>query len=266
MTPDEIWQTIGAIVVGGPTVPARNIRFTPKGTGLLPIALSDFDDLDAVFRLKGEPMQTHQGRSVTRVAVDGQTHYLKRFWLTPTQIFRRFVAQGMHELAMIDWLNGNGFAGPVVVARASEKRFGFWNRMMFLMREASGEMPLERYCRRHPDQRDMVIKQLARHTAQLHDAGFYHKDYSERHIFVCCENGHHAFRQIDLERASVGARSESKAACDVKTLACSIADPELAGTIEGAFLEAYVQDRSTLVSGESFRDEFRTAIPTKSFE
>ncbi|GJM25743.1 MAG: hypothetical protein DHS20C16_21580 [Phycisphaerae bacterium] len=230
------------------------------------LALSDFNNLDAVFEIEGEPMQTHQGRSVTRLTMDGETHFLKRFWLTPTQVFRRFVVQGLHELAMIDWLNENGFAGPSVVARGSEKRFGMWHRMMFLMRAAEDEVPLERFCRKHPDRRDDVLSSLAGHTARLHDAGFYHRDYSERHLFVGRQNGDFRFRQIDLERASVGSRQEAKAAADVKTLACSIADPVLVAAVEGPFLDAYLKERSTLDSGDSFRALLAKAIPTKSFE
>ncbi|MCA9252717.1 MAG: lipopolysaccharide kinase InaA family protein [Phycisphaerae bacterium] len=233
---------------------------------ILSMSLSDFDDLDAAFRIKGEPMQTHQGRSVTRLTVDGQTHFLKRFWLTPTQIFRRFVVQGMHELAMIDWLNSNNFTGPEVVARGAEKRLGVWRRMMFLMREANDELPLERFCRKFPDRRDGVLESLADHTARLHDAGFYHRDYSERHIFVRCDDGAYTFRQIDLERATVGPRREAKAAADLKTLSCSIADPELAGAIEGAFLAVYLAKRGTLESSESFRELLANAVATKSFE
>lgn len=230
------------------------------------MSLSDFDDLDAVFRIKGEPMQTHQGRSVTRLMVDGHTHFLKRFWLTPMQVFRRFVAQGMHELAMIDWLNTNNFTGPDVVARGADKTLGVWRRMMFLMRAGTDELPLERFCRKHPDRRDDVLVSLAQHTARLHDAGFYHRDYSERHLFVRGDNGGFSFRQIDLERAAVGPRREAKAAADVKTLSCSIADPELAGAIEGPFLTEYLGNRSTLDSSDSFRALFANAVPTKSFE
>lgn len=211
-------------------------------------------------------MQTHQGRSVTRLTVDGETHFLKRFWLTSAQVFRRFVAQGRHELAMIDWLNANDFTGPNVVARGAQKRLGVWRRMMFLMREGTEEMPLERYCRKHPDRRNDVIASLAGYTARLHDAGFYHRDYSERHLFVRRDNGAFSFRQIDLERATVGARRETRAAADVKTLACSIADPELAAAIEGPFLDTYLVERGTLDSGETFRELLAKAVPTKSFE
>ncbi len=230
------------------------------------MVLQDFNDLDLVFQVKGEPMQTHVGRSVTRVTVDGANHFLKRYWVTPKQVFRRFVAQGIHELSMIDWLNEHDFAGPNVVARGVERKFGVLTRMMFLMREATGEMPLERYCRKHPSQRSAVLDSLARHTANLHDVCFYHKDYSERHLFVRYQNGEHAFRQIDVERATVGSKRETKAAADIKTLACSIADPELSAAIEGAFLDQYIDLRATLDSRQSFRDLYATAVATKEFE
>lgn len=211
-------------------------------------------------------MQTHAGRSVTRVTVGGETHFLKRFWLTPKQVFRRFVAQGMHELAMIDWLNANHFTGPEVVARGVQRRFGIPIKMLFLMREASGETPLERFCRKHSSDRDAVFRDLAIHSARLHDAGFYHRDYSERHIFVRREEGGFGFRQIDLERASAGKRREQKAAADLKTLACSIADSDLSAQIEGSFLDVYLDRRTTVGSTDSFRKLLAAAAPTKSFE
>ena len=225
-----------------------------------------FDNIDQVFAIEGESMQTHTGRSVVRVSVDGRPHFLKRFWLTPRQVFRRLVAQGVHELAMIDWLNDNGFAGPIVVARGCARRLGFCTRMYFLMREVEGEFPLERYYRRNRNEVGSLITALAAHTARLHDAGFYHCDYSERHLLVGKDRADYRFRQIDLERASVGSRHEARAAADLKTLACSIADDTLRGLIEGEFVDDYVRRRSTAPPVDQFRRLLAAARPTKTFE
>ncbi len=227
--------------------------------------ISVFDNLDDAFRVDGEAMRVHRGRSVVRVEVDGCTHYLKRFWFTPGQVFRRFVAQGLHELAMIDWLNAGGFTGPMVVARGLERRYGMRWRMFFLMREVPGEIPLERYWRRNRDEADALIGALAEHTARLHDAGFHHHDYSERHLLVSRRNGAFRFRQIDLERAGLASPNDTAAAADIKTLAASIAAEELRQCIEGPFVDRYLAARKSGSTAERFKDLLAAAKPTKSF-
>lgn len=229
-------------------------------------SLSDFGDLDRVFAIKGEAMMVHAGRSVVRVDVEGRPHFLKRYWLTPLQVFRRFCAQGLHELAMIDWLNSRGFLGPEVVARGVGRRLGLRTRVFFLMRQAEGELPLERFARRNGDRVEVLIQALAGHTARLHDKGFYHTDYSERHIHVVALGEGFQFRQIDLERARVGRRDDGQAAADIKTLQCSIANERLADMIEGPFVEHYLSQRTTAPSAGEFRALLRRARPTKTFQ
>lgn len=222
--------------------------------------------VDEMFALSGDAMMTHKGRSVVRLDWNGHPHYLKRFWFSPQQIFRRLVAQGLHELAMIDWLNDNGFAGPIVVDRGLSRFGPLRTRMFFLMREATGEMTLERYYRRNRDQVAALQEALANHAARLHDRGFYHTDFSERHIHVRQDDdGRWAFRQIDLERATVGRLDESRAAADLKTLACSIADAELRKRIETDFVDQYLARRQQPPNTGRFRDLLARAIPTKTF-
>ena len=230
------------------------------------VNLSDFDNLNHVFQIDGEPMQTHPGRSVVRLNIDGQTCFLKRYWLIGRQVFRRFIAQGLHELAMIDWLNANGFSGPEVVARGVATRLGIRTRMFFLMRQVEDELPLERFYRRNREAVDELTRSLAEHTARLHDAGFYHRDYSERHIFVGRATERLTFRQIDLERASQGVRQEPNAAADLKTLACSIANEDLRTLIEGDFVDRYLECRKTAPPRDTFLQMLAAAQPTKTFE
>ena len=59
--------------------------------------LADFDRIDTAFSVEGLDMRTHKGRSVVRVAIDGKTHYLKRFWFLPAQLFKRHVARGLQH-------------------------------------------------------------------------------------------------------------------------------------------------------------------------
>jgi len=219
-----------------------------------------------MFALEGEPMMTHPGRSVVRVELDGAVHYLKRYWLCPSQVFKRLVAQGFHELRMIDWLNGRGFAGPVVVDRGWSGFGPVRTRMFFLMREVPDELPLERYWRRNGRRADELVSALAAHAARLHDRGFYHYDFSERHIRVACDGqGRLSFRQIDLERARVGRPSEPRAAADLKTLACSIADEKLRRRIETDFVDQYLAGREPPPPRDRFLALLARARPTKTF-
>ena len=77
--------------------------------------LDELQTVDDVFAVSGETMREHTGRSVVKLNVDGKTHFLKRFWLEPSQLFKGHVRRGFHELRIIDWLNTHGFAGPKVV-------------------------------------------------------------------------------------------------------------------------------------------------------
>ena len=222
--------------------------------------------VDEMFALKGEAMMTHKGRSVVRVTLDGTVHYLKRFWLCPSQVFKRLVAQGLHELGMIDWLNGHGFAGPVVVSRGWSGLGPVRTRVFFLMRQVPGELPLERYWRRNRDQVDLLVGALATHAARLHDCGFYHHDFSERHILVAGEGeGRFSFRQIDLERARVARPSEGRAAADLKTLACSIAAPALRRRMETDLVERYLACRDPAPGRGRFLALLADARPAKVF-
>jgi tRNA A-37 threonylcarbamoyl transferase component Bud32 len=224
-----------------------------------------FQVMDGVFAIGGEELRSHKGRSVVAVSINGHRFFLKRFWFVPSRPYKRNVARGLHELRMIDWLNSHGFAGPKVVRRGLGKAFLLKTRLFFLMEDMPRESALETVCRNYPDKVDSILAALASFTARLHDAGFVHTDFSERHIFVGGEECRWTFRLIDLERASVGRFREGLAAADLATLAASVADPRLREKINSDFLDAYVTRRRTLASGLEFRQLFAVASPTKSF-
>ena len=229
------------------------------------LTLADFDSIDGVFALRGEDMRTHKGRGVIRVQVDGRNCYLKRYWLAASQVFQRHVTRGFHELRMIDWLNDNGFAGPNVVARGSSGVFSLATRLFFLMEEVPDEMPLEQTWWKMPESCESLMDALATFAAKLHDAGFVHTDFSERHIFVGRPAGGWHFRLIDVERARVGQRDDRLAAADLKTLAASIADQKLRERIGQSFLDDYIARRRTLSPSSNMRTVFANASPTRRF-
>ncbi|MFQ5462692.1 MAG: lipopolysaccharide kinase InaA family protein [Phycisphaerae bacterium] len=232
--------------------------------------MEDFADVDRVFAMQGDDMRVHKGRSVVALSIDGGTYYLKRFWWTPSQALKRFVARGFHEMRMIDWLNDQGFAGPDIVRRGQGGVFPIITKVFFLMREVPGELALEAKWRDREVDRTRLIRDLAGFAARLHDAGFVHTDFSERHILV---GGPHegdrqadfTFRLIDVERASLANRSVGRAAADIATLVASVADDELQEAVWQAFLEVYVAQRSSLPRGVDFRRLVAKAKPTKSF-
>lgn len=235
---------------------------SPDG-GLTPAA---FASVDAAFGVSGQSMRAHAGRSVVRVTVDGRVHYLKRYWLNPRQFFQRHVARGRHELRMIDWLNEVGGAGPRVVARGLGRRLGLGTRLFFLMEEVAGERSLEQAWWESPADGERLLLHLATFAASLHDRGFVHTDFSERHIFVGPGPGTgFTFRLIDVERARLGPPDDRRAAADLKTLAASIADQHLRRRIETDFLDTYARLRQTLSPGADFRGLFAKAVPTRTF-
>ena len=210
-------------------------------------------------------MRTHKGRSVTKVTVDGRPCYLKRYWFAPTQLFKRHVARGCHELRMIDWLNENGFAGPRVVARGHSTCLSLTTKMYFLMEEVPGEVPLEQAWWEHPDDSDDLLTAAASFAANLHDRGFIHTDFSERHILVGRNGDEWTFRLIDLERARTDNHDERLAAADLKTLVASVAADALRSRIESRFLDTYIAPRRTLPPGVDMRSLFTRARATKVF-
>ncbi len=224
-----------------------------------------FQTMDGVFAMVGEELRLHKGRSVVAVSINGHQFFLKRFWFVPSRPYKRNVVRGLHELRMIDWLNSHGFAGPKVVRRGTGGSFPLKLRCFFLMEHMPRESTFEAVCRNYPDKVDSILAALASFTARLHDAGFVHTDFSERHIFVSGEECRWTFRLIDLERASVGQFREWRAAADLATLGASVADHRLREKIDSDFLDAYIAGRSTLPSGLDFRKLFAVASPTKSF-
>ena len=232
------------------------------GAGL---TLDRFDDVRSAFAVRGDEMRVHKGRSVVAVSIGGTTHYLKRFWLTPSQIFQRHVARGLHEMRMIDWLNRSGFAGPKIVRGGRAGSFMCMTRVFFLMEEVPNEWPLEAAWRKFADQGERMVSELACFAARLHDAGFIHTDFSERHILVGRRGEGWSFRLIDLERARQGRPDLERAAADLATLAASISDEDLRGRIEGDLLADYVAHRKTLPREVDFPSLVAAAKPTKSF-
>lgn len=230
-----------------------------------PLTLTDIDGVAAAFAAAGDEMRAHAGRSVIRLTLDGETHYLKRYWLAASQVFQRHVARGLHELRMIDWLNGSGFAGPEVVRRGQSGVGPIVTRLFFLMREVPGEMPLEIAWRRAGAEGAAMLSALAGYAARLHDRGFTHTDFSERHILVGRAGGGYTFRLIDVERARLGRVDEARNAADLVTLAASVSSEALREALRGAFVETYQQARGTLGDAAAFRRHLESARPTKEF-
>ena len=239
---------------------------SPQDDVTAALAIADFSEIDRVFAIEGEEMRVHRGRSVERIAVDGRTHYLKRFWFLPGQVFKRYVARGLHELRMIDWLSAHGFAAPKVVARGRSGVFGFRTRVFFLMEEVPSERPFEAEWRTAGEDGDGLIDALAGFAARLHDAGFVHTDFSERHILTGRVAGAWTFRLIDVERAAIGRCDDEGAAADLKTLAVSVMSQTLRQRIEDRFMATYIAKRQMLSPAANFPALFAKARPTKSFK
>ncbi len=229
------------------------------------LSLDDLETVTDFFAVEGKDVRVHKGRSVVSVMADGRKHFLKRYWLAPSQIFKRHVSRGMHELKMIDWLNENGFAGPKVVRRGHVACYPFYIKAYFLMEEVPNERPLADACRRPEASSADILSALAAFAARLHDAGFVHTDFSERHILVGNTDGRETFRLIDVERARLGCSSEQRKANDLATLAASVWDEDLKRELRGRFIDDYIAARRSLKANVDFRERFEQAKPTRSF-
>lgn len=147
---------------------------------------------------------------------------------------------------MIDWLDANGFGAPVVVARGSERLGPLRSRLFFLMRAVPGELTFEEAWRAHPGERRALVEVVADRLAALHERGFHHRDCLARHLRMDRSERGWRIRQIDLERASAGARRDPAAAADLVTLAASCRSVELRREILGPGLERYLARRTRL--------------------
>ncbi|MCA9772558.1 MAG: hypothetical protein KC466_09115 [Myxococcales bacterium] len=204
-------------------------------------------DMDRVFALEGEPMRVHRnGRGVWRLDLSDGTYYLKRFWFRFRYPMKSRLSRGNHELRMIDWLNANGFAGPEVAARREERRWGWGTRLFFLMREVSGEVPVSQAWLDRKDERPALLAACAAYVARLHQRGFHHHDLMTKHLFAASGPKGWSFRNIDVERATVGAPNPKKAARDLLTLACSVHFEPLRTELLTRFVDDYLAARPEL--------------------
>ena len=244
----------------------RRVRDNERANGLTTATTLDcFDSPRTAFDIAGDAMRVHRGRSVVALNINGHTHYLKRYWLTWSKLFKRQVARGFHELRMADWLQANGFLGPRIVRRGQGALGPIRTRVFFLMEEVPDELPLEAAWNRRDDVQDGLMQSMASFAALLHDKGFVHTDFSERHILVGRLDGRWSFRLIDIERAEIGVKSEKRKAADIATLIASVMSRELREVLRAAFLDAYISHRSTLERTIDFRRLVDSAKPTKSF-
>ncbi len=137
--------------------------------------------------------------------------------------------------------------------------------MYFLMEEIRGELPLEAAWATLREHRDTLLHSLACFSARLHDAGFLHTDYSERHILVGQLDDGWTFRLIDLERASVGRATDARVADDLATLSASVMNERLRKELRTGFLDDYAAQRKSWPADYPVRALVERSKPTKSF-
>ncbi len=97
-----------------------------------------------------------------------------------------------------------GFETPEPIAYIELKRWGLINFSFFISVHSPYSHSFYEFGNAHIDECKEIVIAFARFTAQLHDSGIYHKDYSPGNILFEKINGEFHFSLVDINRMYFG--------------------------------------------------------------
>jgi tRNA A-37 threonylcarbamoyl transferase component Bud32 len=74
-------------------------------------------------------------------------------------------------------------------------------RAFLLLREEPDAADLREYLQAHPQERPEIAAALAQAVARIHDAGFFHRDLSSKHVLIGHDDAGYRFCFLDWQRA-----------------------------------------------------------------
>lgn len=137
--------------------------------------------------MPGEIVSGHPDRHVMRVVLDdGHVCYLKREhrirWRDQFSNWRAgygWISKSVREGHTLQYLNSLGFPGPKWLAFGEDGK----GRAFLLVDEVGGAVELPRLLQTVVNLRDWAIR-LGRFCAELHEAGFDHRDLYAKHFLI----------------------------------------------------------------------------------
>ncbi|MDR1937822.1 MAG: lipopolysaccharide kinase InaA family protein [Tannerellaceae bacterium] len=171
------------------------------------IALSDFiNRLPALFATEGE--RIYKGRNELKVFRAGERKVVVKSFKVPHLVnriaytfFRPSKARRSYDYSLE--LIARGFHAPAPVAYIETFEAGLLKNSYYVSGYAAGVTMREEFCFIYPntEEKTRILLAFAAFTARLHEAGIYHRDYSNGNILYTVQGeGDIRFELVDVNR------------------------------------------------------------------
>jgi len=151
----------------------------------------------------------YSGRNLIKVMeVDGIEINVKRYGIPAfvNRVVYSFfrVPKGRRAFEYPQMLLQKGFETPVPIAYIEQRRCGLIDYSYFVSMQSPYQRNFYEFGNADIEHCKDVVIEFARYTAELHQAGIMHRDYSPGNILFDKINGKYHFMLVDINRMSFG--------------------------------------------------------------
>lgn len=151
----------------------------------------------------------YSGRNLIKVMeTDGMEVNVKRYGIPAfvNRIVYSFfrIPKGQRAFEYPQMLLRKGFETPVPVAYIEQRKWGLINHSYFISMQSPYRRNFYEFGNADVEECKDVIAAFARYTAELHQAGIMHRDYSPGNILFDKIDGEYHFMLVDINRMSFG--------------------------------------------------------------
>lgn len=170
--------------------------------------LRDFiEEIPETFEKKGRVI--YSGRNLIKVMVaNGMEINVKRYGvpaLANRIIYSFFrIPKGRRAFVYPQMLIKKGFETPVPIAYIEKRRCGLISHSYFVSMQSPYQRDFYEFGNADVEQCKDVVIAFARYTADLHQSGIMHRDYSPGNILFDQIDGKYHFMLVDINRMSFG--------------------------------------------------------------
>ena len=165
------------------------------------------DKIPDIFATEGDVI--YEGRNLIKVlAHNGQLINVKRYRVprflnrVVYTFFRNPKAKRAFEYA--EQIVDKGFNTPTPIAHIVEKKGGLIAYSYLITCQSPLKRNFYEFGTGEVQEKENILVAFARFTANLHEAGIYHKDYSPGNILFDVENNQYVFSIVDINRMCFG--------------------------------------------------------------